>query len=417
MVWLKGLSGTFAKDRSGSVAIIFTLALVMLICLIGLAVDFARAQQASAEISNAIDAAALEGAKGMVEEDLTNDETKQRVQQFLNAEIGSSRFNVGDIANLHIATEKLEGAVTINVDVNVPTTFSRIFNKDNISFHQMAKTSYKVKNVELAMVLDTTGSMHDFNKLAEMKLAAGQAIDILMPPNRTALNRIALAPFAASVNAGAYAGAVSGGASADCVVERAGADEATDASGVTSPVGVTPLDPPGLVNGNCPGQEIMPMSKDAVALKASINAYSANGGTAGHIGLAWGWYLISPNWASLFPTASQPKAYGDPKSIKAILLMTDGMFNTAYLPGMSSPVLAASLCDAIKLHDVKIFTIGFELALNAPPDDVNARTLLGNCASPDGQGGNEFYDVANGADLSAAFVKIAGKLSKLRLSN
>ena len=25
---------------------------------------------------------------------------------------------------------------------------------------------------------------------------------------------------------------------------------------------------------------------------------------AGVIGVGWGWYLISPNWGSLFPTAS-----------------------------------------------------------------------------------------------------------------
>jgi hypothetical protein len=173
-------------------------------------------------------------------------------------------------------------------------------------------------------------------------------------------------------------------------------------------------------NYDCPHQNIMPLSKDVLALKHALNGFAPSGGTAGHIGLAWGWYLLSPQWAGLYPAASIPKPYTDPKAIKAVLLMTDGMFNTSYFNGAintTSPTQALALCDGMKAAGIKIYTVGLELALNGPPDDANARALLGACASPDGSGGTEFYDVANGANLGDAFTKIAGKLSHLRLAN
>ena len=428
MNWLKRHLGVFARNGSGSIAIVFSLALVVIVCVLGLAIDFARAQHASAVVMSSIDAAALYGSKVLVEDEAADSEVKTRVANFLANQIKTNGMQGSTYSDLHMHTDAVEGSVSIEVDIHVPTTFARVFNADSIDFHKSAKTSYKIKNVELAMVLDTTGSMGDNGKIGELKLAASEAIDLLMPTNKVHHNRIALAPFSASVNTGMYAATVSGGLSADCVVERGGAEAATDAPWSTSPVGWSAtLVPPATAGGNCPEQEIMPLNNDAVALKAQINAYTTKGGTAGHIGLAWGWYLISPDWNGLWSASSDAKPYGDPKTIKAMIVMSDGVFNVAYDNGpvatsddqkLNSVAQAAALCDAIKAAGVTVYTIGFELALIPPPDDpAIARAVLSNCASTNGGGGTEFYDATNGSDLSSAFKKIAGKLSKLRLSH
>ena len=409
MPWLRSRLSDFGANRSGSIAMMFVLSLLIMVFVVGIAIDMGRAQRASADVVGAIDSATLAAAKAMVEDGMSDSDITTLVGHFLTAELGLDQLRGATYSNLSIANNRNDGTVQIDVDIHVPTTFTRIAAKDTIDFHKFSRTTYKIKNVELAMVLDTTGSMGQFNKISEMKAAAGQAVDILLPAGRPPVNRIALAPFSASVNATPFSGAVSGGLSSDCVVERQGADAYTDAAAGASPVGAT------TVNA-CPAQTIVPLSRDGGALKRTINAYVEGGGTAGHIGLAWGWYLISPNWSALWPGASQPKPYGDPAAIKAILLMTDGMFNTAYFND-TSPVQAAALCDAIKAQGIMLFTVGFELALNTSPDDVNARNLLSACASDDGVGGKEFYDASNGSDLSDAFKKIAGKLSALRLSN
>ena len=63
---------------------------------------------------------------------------------------------------------------------------------------------------------------------------------------------------------------------------------------------------------------------------------AASGSTAGHIGTAWGWYMISPTFSYLWPTASQPAAYGEDHLFKIVILMTDGEFNTFYCNGVIS---------------------------------------------------------------------------------
>jgi Flp pilus assembly protein TadG len=407
MAWLRSKFDSFHSDQSGSIAMMFGFLLLLMVVLVGIAIDMSQAQRASATASMSIDSAALAGAKALVEEQMSEADVIKVVDRYLSAQMNSEQMVGASYSNLRVTVDRVEGTVSIDLDMHVPTTFSRIAAKNTVDFHRSAKTAYKVKNVELAMVLDTTGSMRDNNKIAEMKAAASQAIDILMPPGRAVLNRIALAPFSSSVYAGPYANAASGGVSNDCVVERDGAEAYSDVDGSSSPVGTAAVGAPG--GGNCPGQPVMPLSKDAASLKAQIDSFTTDGSTAGHIGLAWGWYLISPNWNTLWPAVSQPKPYGDPKAVKAIILMTDGMFNTNYF-GDTSPVQAAALCTEIKLKQIKLYTIGFELA------DAAAQTLLTDCASDDGAGGTEFYNATNGTDLSDAFKKIAGKLSSLRLS-
>jgi Flp pilus assembly protein TadG len=406
MAWLRSRVKDFGGDRAGSVALMFVLVVFILVFIIGIAVDFGRAERASADVVGSIDSAALAGAKAMVEQDLSDGELTLLVDHYLDAQLGQGQLYGATYSNLAVVANRNEGTVQIDVDVHVPTTFTRIAQKNTIDVHKFSKTTYKIKNVELAMVLDTTGSMNGQNKIDELKAAANQAIDILLPAGKPSLNRIALAPYSESVNAGPFAAAVSGGQSVDCVVERAGADAYNDVAGTSSPVGWVNLG-----GGACPNQTVIPLSKDAAALKAEINTYNPGGGTAGHIGLAWGWYLISPNWSPLYPTASQPKAYDDALAIKAIILMTDGAFNKAYFND-TSPAQAALLCEAIKTQNIKLFTIGFELGA-----DQTARDLLSTCASDDGAGVKEFYDATNGTDLSDAFKKIAGKLASLRLSN
>ena len=54
------------------------------------------------------------------------------------------------------------------------------------------------------------------------------------------------------------------------------------------------------------------------------------GGTAGHIGTAWAWYTLSPNWSSLWPSAASPSPTARRTCDKIAILMTDGEYNTEY---------------------------------------------------------------------------------------
>ena len=85
-----------------------------------------------------------------------------------------------------------------------------------LKFPTKSTVVYRADKVELALVVDVTGSMNQVppgdskTKIQSLKEAASEVIDALMAdsPSDTAV-RIAVAPFSASVNAGALANATS----------------------------------------------------------------------------------------------------------------------------------------------------------------------------------------------------------------
>lgn len=136
-----------------------------------------------------------------------------------------------------------------------------------------------------------------------------------------------------------------------------------------------------------------------------IEALYANGGTAGHQGIAWGWYLISPEWSDVFNGKATPLGYDEPDSAKAMIIMTDGEFNQQFFNGQGNSVAQAKkLCDAIKEKDVLIYTVAFE----AP---TSGKRVLEYCAS-----GREFYfEAESGEQLIATYKAIATQISDLRI--
>jgi hypothetical protein len=75
----------------------------------------------------------------------------------------------------------------------------------------------------------------------------------------------------------------------------------------------------------------------------------AGGMTAGHLGIAWAWYLLSPEWDRVWPSDSAPRAYNDPDHMRVAIIMSDGEFNTSYESANGgSEAQARELCDNMK---------------------------------------------------------------------
>ena len=210
-----------------------------------------------------------------------------------------------------------------------------------------------------------------------------------------------------------------------CASERIGGEAYTDAAPSAARVGRHyPSD------GNpCPSGTIVPLTPDRALLKSKIDALTIGGSTAGQIGIAWGWYMISPNFGYLWPGASAPAAYGASELIKIAVIMTDGEFNTAYCNGVisrdsgsgsgsssdhincnatngSSASQALKQCQAMKEKGIVVFTVGFDL------DTQSAKDLMKQCATSESYA----YLASDGAALKEAFRSIAINISRLRLS-
>ncbi|HRP11005.1 MAG TPA: ubiquitin-activating E1 FCCH domain-containing protein [Terricaulis sp.] len=210
-----------------------------------------------------------------------------------------------------------------------------------------------------------------------------------------------------------------------CVSERIGAQRYTDAGPGTAYVGYNYASSANA----CPSAQFTPLSTDRTLLNNRISALSAAGSTAGQIGLAWGWYAVSPNWGHLWPSASQPASYNQPETLKIVVMMTDGAFNTTYCEGVIGRDSnngagnaserntcngtngggfdqAQQLCTAMKARGVVVYTVG--LGLNG---DATASDFLRTCATSE----NHAYLTGSGSELIAAFDAIAASISRLRI--
>ncbi|MBL8593903.1 MAG: hypothetical protein JNK01_14555 [Devosia sp.] len=218
---------------------------------------------------------------------------------------------------------------------------------------------------------------------------------------------------------------------AACATERS-----TNSFADTAP-STTPLAIHYTSDGTCgSAAKIQPLTATKSKLEAYTvaNALKPSGATAGQIGTAWAWYLVSPNFAELFDDSaatvggdfeSKPAAYDAPNTLKIVIIMTDGEYNTEYCKGVSPSYSGCSapdgttgimtgpfgqaedLCYNMKQQKIVVYTVGFNLGTTG-----NAVDLLNKCASDSSKA-----KLANdSAGLIAAFREIGENISDLRLS-
>ena len=439
------------NDERGAILIYFTLALFPLLIVGGAAMDLGHIFLVKQKLTNAADSAALTIGR---RPNLTSDQATALLESFIRAQYTG---NLKSVAVSDTGTQ-----VNVTITVTVPMTFMQVLNTQSVDITVGAAAVRPQGKLEIALVLDQTGSMAG-DKINNLKLAAKDLIDAVVWDNQTAdyYSKVAIVPYAAGVNVGgSIANTVRGPISlgclllgcdrfqflnifggsrtyniSTCVSERTGAQAFTDAA--PSPIAlVGPNYPPPAEP--CPSNSITPLTNDKTVLKSQIDLLQAAGSTAGHIGVAWGWYLLSPNWGYLWPSASQPAPYSDldvldamgrPLLRKIIILMTDGDFNTAYCQGVishdstsgstsdhiwcdapnSSSNQAQTLCTNAKGAGVTVYTIGFGLTTGPS----SARTLLTNCATDV----SHAFLASTGDELRQAFHEIATRIANLRLTN
>ena len=221
-----------------------------------------------------------------------------------------------------------------------------------------------------------------------------------------------------------------------CVSERIGGQAYTDASPASYKVGTNypapasgSLGTPANTPNPCPSATIQPLTDSISTLKSKINALSVTGSTAGQIGLAWGWYTVSPNFNSLW-SSNPAGVYSTQDTLKAVILMTDGDFNSPYCTGVLAGdagsgsgstqdhincnatngdpfTQATALCDAMKLQHVVVYTVGFQVTANSA-----AANILSDCAT----GPDYAFLPSSGSDLSDDFAAIGRDITRLRIS-
>ena len=339
------LKATFASDDRGSVTFIFALLMLVVVLAAGASIDYARMLHARFNLSAAADAAHLPPdahlarARGRT----ARSSNWRRPTSAPTSTKAMTSAPFGDLSVRSIASRAGE----VDAAVNVPMTLTRVAGFDNVEIPVAAESIAGQHEIELAMVLDVTGSMGSPASKSptcarpRMDWSSSSCSRTTARPSRV---RIALAPYAASVNAGPL---LHGGYRARrrrhrlrVRARRRGAFRETRRVRLPHPRHRT-------------GRRVSRRRRAAAdveqgMLTAQIDGLRASGsdGRPHRNGLGLVSAVAQLERAS--GRRSRPEAT-TVQDIKAVLLTTDGEFNTAYVRANGSSAVAGA--SALRQHE------------------------------------------------------------------
>jgi Flp pilus assembly protein TadG len=406
------LLSRFRKDASGNVAIMFGFIALPMIGIAGASVDYARASSARASLNVAVDSAALMVARDATK--LTDAQLTTRAEALIRANLaGNSDTKLGTYT---VAINRTARTVNVTADTTVETSLTKVIGFDTIPVSSTAQAAWGTNRVELALVLDNTGSMASSNKMTELKKASLDLLKIMKEAStETDQIRISVVPFATQVRlptsykvapwlrfdltkgSGPNKKTISQANWEGCISDRDKPYDVSDAGAVT---GQTATLFPADFCAQSTLTPIRPLTSDWTALTSTINAMTPVGNTNVTIGAAWG-------TASLSPMAPLPEAavVNTPRLTKYMILLTDGD-NTQNRFSDSQSTMddrTEAACKNAKAAGIQIFSIRVI--------DGN-RNLLRGCASDTGM----YHEVSNASQLAPIFQQIAREISQIRLT-
>ncbi|TWA75950.1 Flp pilus assembly protein TadG [Azospirillum brasilense] len=351
-------------DRRGATAVMVAAMVVPLIGAIGLSVDMGRGYLVRQRLSSAIDAGALAGGRVL---DTTN--VQADAIQYFRANIPTTYLDT-PIPDPEVTISADRQTVSVKSSVRVPTTLIRVLGIDTLPITVENRVRRQMSGgLELALVLDVTGSMATDNRIGKLRDAATSLVNILFG-NQTDTQKlwISVVPYSAEVNlgtghgdwmtlSGPSTGAYSPSTWRGCVEARPSPYDEDDSppmvagfkrflypstKSMNNGKGGGDNDWPTITdtgtytnsndrtgpNLGC-GFPVLPLTnvkQDLLNKIATLQPVN-RGGTMANLGLQAGWFTVSPRWQGLWgsPTPKgMPLDYGSPEMSKAIVLVTDG---------------------------------------------------------------------------------------------
>lgn len=343
----------FLVSQDGSLTILALCLFLLMVMMGGLAVDLMRYEATRTTLQNTLDRATLASAsltQTLDAQEVVNDYfTKAGMQQQLDGVTVTEGLNFRNVvADASAATNPY---------------FLHLIGQNGLDAKGHSMAEQRVTNVEIALVLDVSGSMSG-TKLANLKKAAKEFVDTVLssdPENRIS---ITLVPYNAQVNLGAdlrekyNATNIHNVANVNCLelpsasynqegVSRATplamsafADWSSTTNKTTAYVAYDDnsygkMNPDAPFCRNTAGNIIRLPANDAATLKTEIDGLVAAGNTSIMLGMKWGLALLDPYAQPMFEQLAaggkipsyfdnRPFDWVDPNSMKLIVLMTDG---------------------------------------------------------------------------------------------
>ncbi|SDG33300.1 TadE/TadG family type IV pilus assembly protein [Bosea robiniae] len=411
----------FRRDQRGNVMMLFGLVLVPLMGVVGVAIDYSRASNTRQALNAAIDSAALMAARDA--QKLTDGELRTRIDAWIRDNLPPDVK--GEFESAAVTIDRTARTIKIEAKAIVPTTISRVLGTSQLPVGTNSESTWGTNKIELALVLDNTGSMSSSGKMTALKQASKDLIKIMqdaaIDPEQI---KISIVPFntqvridrglknenwirygmTRKVNCDRWGNNCTTetltktvwAQSHGCIADRDQSYDVSDAGSYSA----SAQQYPATWCGQTSLAEVLPLTADWAALNARVDTMTPVGNTNVTIGAVWGWATLSP--AAPF---TQAKPSTEPMLKKYMILLTDGDNTENRFTKVGNEIDARTTlaCTGVKAAGISLYTIRVI--------DGDA-TLLKNCATRP----EMYYDVKNASQLSPIFKAIASEISAVRLT-
>jgi len=451
----------FAGANQGNIAVLFAIAAVPIISFVGAAIDYTRANAARSSMQAALDSTALMLGKDLTDGTITTSQISAKATAYFNALYTNKDANSVAVTATYTAAAGNGSTILLSGTGTVNTDFMKIAGFPNLNFNTNSTAAWGNVRMRVALALDNTGSMASDGKIGALRTSAASLVDQLSALARNPGDvYISVIPFAKDVNVGtsnynqswldwslwdSNSLTNSWGTCSNtnqttrsscqnngnvwtpdrtrwtgCVADRT---HPYDQQNTAPTAGNAPTLFPAdeyyensqyyCKPGNTPPlQQLMPLSYDWTAIKATISAMQPTGGTNQPIGIAWAWQSLQQTLPLNAPAEDTNYTYK-----KALIVLSDGLNTEDRWPangngstqyGGAIDTIQQTLCTNVKNSGVIVYAI--QLNTGSPGDPTS--TALQNCASS----ADKFYLVRDATQTLTVFNSIGTSLAKLRVA-
>jgi len=349
----------FAKDEDGALIVFALILFTLMIMMGGIAVDIIKYETTRTQLSQTLDRCTLMAASL----DQRLDPESVVVDCVAKAGMAAS------LRNVQVASGMNARDVRAVARANSRPFFMHMIGIDRFDAAALSAAEQKTTNVEIALVLDVSGSMGG-SKIANLRTAASNFVATMIDSDPNHRISISIVPYNAQVNLGPtllskfnvtsphndlnratdranhnclelpLAVFASTGISRTVELPQMAQSDHVSYSG-TPNYYVAPTDSAALPNFNTnycrsePENVVRMPSQNKAQLQGWINGLRANGNTSIVLGMKWATALLDPSARSIYDEyiaaglmdanlSGRPFAHNDPESMKVIVLMTDG---------------------------------------------------------------------------------------------
>lgn len=191
------MKANFIRNQKANVGLIFSLIAVLLITTVGASVDLANVSSNKAKAQSALDAALMYPFGSETYYDSLND-----VNTLVNKSLAGAKISSGlSMGSANVTKTATGYRAVAGYDINL--IFGGIIGKSTIHGEVVSEIGVGRANLEVAFVLDTSGSMEG-SRITELRGGVQNTLSKLQSLSARFLSlKTAIVPFANSVNIGA----------------------------------------------------------------------------------------------------------------------------------------------------------------------------------------------------------------------